>query len=90
MEVEWDASKAASNVRKHGIDFADAATVVHDERAITIEDESGDDEIRWVSLGIDAVGRMLVIVYTWRNDRVRLISARKATRSERRQYEGRR
>jgi uncharacterized DUF497 family protein len=88
VEVEWDARKAAANVCKHGIDFAEAATVLHDEQAVTITDESADGEVRWVSLGVDVMSPVLVLVYTWRGDRVRLISARKATRSERRQYEG--
>ena len=90
MEAEWDAIKAAANIRKHGVDFADAATVLHDERAITIEDESAEGEVRWASVGVDALNRVLVVVYTWRGDRVRFISARRATRSERRQYERKR
>ena len=87
MEFEWDLSKAIANVRKHGVDFADAGTVLHDERAITIADEGSDEEDRYVTLGVDALGRVLVVVYTWREDRPRLISARKATPRERRQYE---
>ena len=58
VEVEWDATKAVTNLRKHGIDFADAATVLHDEHAITIEDEGAEDELRWVSLGMDALSRV--------------------------------
>ncbi|MBI3826332.1 MAG: BrnT family toxin [Candidatus Rokubacteria bacterium] len=88
MEFEWDPGKAATNLRKHGVDFADAGTVLHDEQAITIHDDSADDEARFVTLGMDALGRTLVVVYTWRDERPRLISARRATRSERRQYEG--
>jgi hypothetical protein len=67
-------------------DFADAATVLHDDYAITIPDE-GLDEERLVTTGMDALGRVLVVVYTWREGRVRLISARSATPRERRQYE---
>jgi uncharacterized DUF497 family protein len=86
VDVEWDVRKAESNVRKHGIDFADAATALHDERAVTIPD-SDPDELRFVTLAADALGRILVVVYTWRGENVRLISAREATRAERRQYE---
>ncbi|MBI2203601.1 MAG: BrnT family toxin [Candidatus Rokubacteria bacterium] len=88
MEFDWDPPKAIANLRAHGIDFADAGTVLHDEHAITIPDVSSDEEDRFVTLGMDALGRVLVVVYTWRGDLPRLISARKATRRERRQYEG--
>ena len=88
MEIEWDSRKAVANLRKHGVDFADAGTVLYDEQAVTISDEGSNEEDRFVTLGMDALGRVLVVVYTWREDRPRLISARKATRRERRQYEG--
>lgn len=88
MELEWDPRKAIANLRKHGVDFADAGTVLHDEQAITIPDESSDAEDRFITLGMDALGRVLVVVYTWRGDRPRLISARKATPRERRHYGG--
>ena len=68
--------------------LAEAGTVLHDEQAITITDESSDAEDRFVTLGMDALGRVLVVVYTWRGDRPRLISARKATPRECRHYEG--
>ena len=84
--VQWDSNKAASNFEKHGIDFADAATVLEDEFALTQEDDDHDEE-RFVTLGSDALGRILVVVYTWRDDEPRLISARPANRYERRQYE---
>jgi uncharacterized DUF497 family protein len=87
--VEWDPEKAAANLRKHGVDFADAATVLSDEMALTRSDETPGEE-RWVTLGMDALGRLLVLVYTWREDEIRVISARRATRSERRAYEARR
>ncbi|MBI4380274.1 MAG: BrnT family toxin [candidate division NC10 bacterium] len=87
MEFEWDARKAASNLRKHGIDFADAATVLYDELAVTVVDEERSEE-RFVTTGIDALGQLLVVVYTWRGKRVRMISARRATPLERQQYEG--
>jgi len=87
VELEWDSRKAAANLSKHGVDFADAATVVYDDQAITIPEERSGEE-RFVTIGMDALGRILVVVYTWRDERLRLISARKATPRERRQYEG--
>jgi uncharacterized DUF497 family protein len=85
-ELEWDADKAAANVKKHGVDFTDASTVLHDEQAITLKEESADEE-RLVTIGMDALARVLVVVYAWREDRVRVISARLATACERAQYE---
>lgn len=85
-EFEWDATKAAANLRKHGVDFADAATVLYDHFAMTIADDESDEE-RFVTVGMDALGRILVVVYTWRGECARLISARKATPRERQQYE---
>lgn len=84
--VQWDPDKAEANQRKHGVDFADAALVLTDELALTMPDSSPDEE-RFVTIGSDALGRVLVVTYSWRGDDVRLISARKATRAERRQYE---
>ena len=86
MSVEWDSRKAAANLRKHGIDFAEAVTVLEDEHAVTEPDVLIGEEPRHVTLGMDALGRALVVVYTWRDDRIRLISARPAMASERRQY----
>jgi hypothetical protein len=87
--VQWDPDKAAGNLEKHGIDFADAATALEDELALTMPDEDADED-RFVTLGTDALGRLLVVTYTWRDDEHRLISARPATRPERRAYEGKR
>jgi uncharacterized DUF497 family protein len=87
MVVEWDPTKAQQNLRKHGVSFADAVTVLEDERALTDRDVSSEEEERWVTMGIDAEGRVLVVVYTWRGESLRLISARSATRAERRVYE---
>lgn len=86
MTLEWDPKKAASNLRKHGVRFADAHSVLEDPRALTIDDPH-PDEPRHLTIGLDALGRVLVISYTWREDRLRVISVRKATPSERRQYE---
>ncbi len=86
MDYEWDEVKAQANRSNHGIDFADAATVFEDNLALTALDDAPDEE-RFVTLGMDAMGRLVVVVFTWRGDRIRIISARKATRSERRDYE---
>ena len=86
MNYQWDPDKARSNLRKHGIEFADAVAVFADERALTIEDDH-PDEVRLVTLGLDAFGRVLIVVYTYRGDTIRIISARKATPSERKQYQ---
>ena len=86
MTYQWDNDKATANLRKHGIDFADAVSVFSDDLAITIPDERFDEE-RFITVGMDAFGRVLVVVYTWREDEIRVISARKATRRERKQYE---
>jgi uncharacterized DUF497 family protein len=86
-DVEWDSRKAVANLKKHRVDFADAATALHDDDAITIRaDEAGDE--RYVTIGMDALARVLVVVYTWRGERPRLISARQATPQERQEYEG--
>ena len=85
-DVEWDPRKAAANLKKHGVDFADAVTVLYDDRGVTIrEDEAGEE--RHVTIGMDALARLLVVVYTWRGNRPRLISARQARPQEREQYE---
>lgn len=86
MNYEWDPNKSKSNYRKHGVDFADAATVFADDYAITIPDDYPSED-RHVTLGMDALGRVLVVVFTWRRNRIRLISARKAEAFERRDYE---
>lgn len=86
MLVEWDPQKAASNFRKHRVRFADSVAVLEDERAITLRDVEEDEE-RWVSIGSDGLGRILVVIYTVRAHRIRIISARRATRQERHQYE---
>jgi uncharacterized DUF497 family protein len=88
---EWDEDKARDNLRKHGLDFADATAVLEDEWALTMRDEtSGAAEERFLTLGADALGRVIVVAYTWRGARIRLFSARRATAGERRQYQGKR
>jgi hypothetical protein len=78
---------ARSNLQKHGVAFADAVTVFADERALTIQDDYPDED-RYVTIGMDAFGRVLVVLFTWREEVIRIISARKATRRESKQYEG--
>jgi len=87
--VEWDLEKAAANLLKHKVRFADAVAVLEDEMALTIEDDNGP-EVRFVTLGMDVSGRILVVAYTWRDNDIRIISARKANQSERKQYESKR
>ncbi len=84
---EWDPNKDRLNRRKHGVAFADTFAVFEDPGALTREDDEHEEE-RYVTMGMDCFGRVLVVVYTWRDDIVRIISARKANRSEVRQYEG--
>jgi uncharacterized DUF497 family protein len=86
VSFEWDTKKATANRTKHHVDFADAVAVFEDEMAMTI-DQAEFGEARHVTVGSDAFGRILVVAYTWRGDRIRLISARRATRPERRHYE---
>jgi uncharacterized DUF497 family protein len=86
VKFEWDSFKAASNLQKHNVDFADATAVLDDDMAITIREHASGEE-RFVTLGMDVLNRLLVVVYTWRVDNIRIISARKATPRERYQYE---
>lgn len=89
MEIEWDPNKADSNVEKHGVPFAEAATAFGDPLSMTIVDpDHSDGEERCVLLGQSFAGRLVVVVHTHRGERIRVISARIATRNERRSYEG--
>jgi len=90
MDYQWDPEKADLNRKKHGIDFADAVGVFEDEWALTIKHEIVKNEQRFASIGIDFLGRIVVVVYTYRGDDFRLISARPATKLERNVYEKRR
>ena len=83
---EWDKNKSKGNKAKHGISFADTFGVFEDPNALTI-DHIVKDEERHITIAMDAFGRLLVVVYTWRGDKIRIISARKATRPEVKQYE---
>ena len=87
MVFEWDEEKNRINLRKHGIDFIDAAQVFFDEDRIEQLDEfHSDDEDRWQVIGM--VEEILFVIYTEREDRTRIISARKANKRERRIYYG--
>ena len=89
MDYEWDADKEAKNYGIHGVHFADAVGVFEDERALTEPDTTTSEE-RFKTLGIDFLGRLLVVVYTYRGENIRLIHARKATARHRAIYERRR
>ena len=86
MRVTWDPAKAAENLRDHRVDLAQAASVMDDPFAIRIEDPA-HDEPRFLALGATLSGQILVVVYAYGdNDDIRLISAREASRTERRRY----
>ncbi|MCD6261950.1 MAG: BrnT family toxin [Deltaproteobacteria bacterium] len=85
---EWDEKKAEQNIRKHSVFFEEAATVFSDPFSITIYDPlHSKDEDRFVILGMSENNSLLVVIHTERGDKIRIISARKATKKERRQYE---
>ena len=87
MEIEWDLEKATSNLQKHGVSFEEASTALLDPLALAQEDATSEGEPRWVLIGMSARGRLLTVIYTLRRpERIRLISARKATRKEANYY----
>ena len=88
LNFEWDANKAKSNLGKHGISFEEASTIFGDPRSLTIPDSMHSElENRFITLGTSHRGKLLVVVYTERGDSIRIISARVASRRERRHYE---
>ena len=88
MEFGWDPEKAATNVTRRGISFAEAATVLEDPLSTTFPDEAhSEGEMRFLTVGTSHRGRLLVVVHRERNDTIRIISARRATRRERDFYE---
>jgi uncharacterized protein len=88
LAFEWDGEKEAANRRKHNVGFADASTVFGDPLSITIPDpDHAAGEERFVIIGMSSVRKLLVVVHTMRRARIRIISARLATRHERRNYE---
>ena len=94
FQFEWDEAKAATNLRKHGVAFELARTVFSDPRILTVADlEHSESEERWLSIGCASNGTILSIAYLWdegdpETTAIRVISARRATQSEIRYYEG--
>jgi len=86
VDIEFDPVKAKTNLAKHRVSFAHAEQALRDPFAVTIEDPDSEGEARYVTLGMDALGRILVVVHTTRGNRIRLISARKCSRGEAEQY----
>jgi uncharacterized DUF497 family protein len=83
IDIEWDPDKAVANFKKHGVRFEEAATSLLDPLALAQEDVDSEGEARWVLIGMSASARLLTVVYTLRDEhRIRVISARKATRKE--------
>ena len=88
MRFEWDSEKAAANLRKHGVSFVEAATVFGDTLSDTFLDpDHSATEDRCITIGVSRSGTLLVVAHTERGERVRIISARKPTRTERNYYE---
>ena len=87
MPLERDPVKAAANLKKHAVSFADAEGALFDPLALTVEDIGAVGERRFVTVGLGSAGELLVVVYTYRDNEPRLISARRATRKERKTYE---
>jgi len=88
MRFQFDPEKAKNNTKKHNVSFADAESVFYDDLAIHQEDLDSESETRFIAIGMGSADQVLVIIYTQRGDAIRLISARKATRSEVKYYEG--
>jgi len=88
MEFEWNTQKAADNLRKHAVSFEEAVTIFHDVLSYTYYDrEHSHDEQRYVTIGVSAQGRLLVVAHTIKGEQIRIISARAATRREKTAYE---
>lgn len=86
MEFDWGFEKAASNLLKHGVSFTEAATVFGDPLSSAYPDDSKSEE-RWITIGMSEERRILVVCHVEEDERIRIISAREATRQERRFYE---
>jgi uncharacterized DUF497 family protein len=87
MSPEFDPEKNAANIAKHGVSLADGDGVLLDPLAVTIEDSAALDELRWITVGANSLGLLMVVVWTERGEEIRLISVRPATPKERRAYE---
>ena len=90
VAYQWDTKKAISNLKDHEIDFADTIGIFEDEWALTTKEHYVGSEQRFVTIGMDFLARILVVVYTYRGNDVRIILARKATKNERKIYEKKR
>ena len=89
ITFEWNQIKSEENARKHGITFEEAKTIFNDPFAITIDDpDHSNDEYRYIDIGFSSKGSLLVVWYTERNENIRIIGCRKATKYERKIYEG--
>lgn len=88
MKFQFDPAKAKSNFKKHNVSFADAEGVFYDPLAIHMEDPDSMQEERWIAVGMSSANQLLVVVYTFRGEEIRLISARQATAHEVKVYEG--
>ena len=86
MEIEFDSSKAAANLKKHGISFQEAAICLLDPVALVMEDRDSEGEQRFVLIGMSSETRLITVCYTLRGETIRIISARKATKKEGGQY----
>ena len=86
VNIDFDPSKAASNLRKRKVSFAHAEQALRDDLAVTIEDPDAEGEQRFITVGMDALSRVLVVVHTPRGGSTRIISARKASKGESEQY----
>ncbi len=87
MDFEWDLVKAKTNLLRHGVNFADAATSFDDRHALTVVDPDLESEERFLTVAQDVNGRVLVTCFAFRGDAIRIISSRKASRGERHRYE---
>lgn len=87
MRFEFDPKKAAANLRKHGVSFAGVEPVFYDDFALTLEDTAATGEARFITVGSDALGRIVTVCWAQRDQSIRLISARLATSYERKCYE---
>ena len=90
MDYQWDPAKADLNWKKHGVDFADAVGVFEDDWALTFREEVVSGEQRLATVGTDFLSRILIVIYTYRGENIRIISARPATKAERGNYDERR
>ncbi len=88
LTFEWDEKKADDNLRKHGVSFDEAKTAFNDPFSVTIYDpDHSSDEQRYIDIGLSSKGRLIVVSYSERGERIRIISSREATKKEQREYE---